>query len=117
MTRTALFNFTAGVIVGIAFGLIYSWQINPVQYTDTAPDSLRVDYKTDYVVMIAQAYLADGDLDLARARLATLSLSNPGQHVADLAAAQIQRGAPLDDLRALSALAAALGATPPPLPR
>ncbi|MBM4423953.1 MAG: hypothetical protein FJ030_11245 [Chloroflexi bacterium] len=117
MTRTALFNFIAGAILGIALGLIYSWQINPVKYTDTAPDSLRADYQADYVVMIAQAYSTDGDLDLARARLATLNLVDPGQHVADLAAAQIQRGAALDDLRALSALAAALGAVPPPLPR
>lgn len=116
MSRTAAANLVVGVLIGVAIGLAYTWVISPVQYVDTAPDSLRADYKTDYVTMIAQAYAADGDLDLARARLATLSLSDPGQYVAGLAAAEIRRGAPLDDLRALAALAAALGAVPPPLP-
>ncbi len=116
MTRTAALNFIAGIVIGVALGLLYSWQVDPVKYTDTAPDSLHADHKTDYVVMIAQAYVADGNLELARTRLATLNLSNPGQYVANLTTFEIQRGAPLDDLRALSALAAALGAAPPPLP-
>jgi hypothetical protein len=116
MTRTAVLNLLAGIVIGIALGLLYSWQVDPVKYTDMSPDSLHADHKTDYVVMIAQAYVADGNLELARTRLATLNFSNPGQYVADLTTFEIQRGAPLDDLRALSALAAALGAAPPPLP-
>lgn len=116
MTRTAFFNLLGGVIIGLAAGLFYTWQVNPVKYTDVSPDTLRADYKTDYVVMIAHAYAADSNLDLARARLATLKLASPGQFVADTAAQQITAGAPLDDLRALNALAAALGAVPPPLP-
>ena len=116
MTRTAFFNLLGGVIIGLAAGLFYTWVINPVKYTDVSPDTLRADYKTDYVVMIARAYAADSDLDLARARLATLSLANPGQFVADTATRQIAAGAPLDDLRALNALATALGAVAPSLP-
>ena len=116
MTRTAFFNLLGGVIIGLAAGLVYTWTINPVKYTDVSPDTLRADYKTDYVVMIAHAYAADANLDLARARLATLKLAGPGQFVADTATQQITAGAPLDDLRALNALATALGAVPPPLP-
>ncbi len=116
ITRTAAFNLLGGLLLGIALGLIYTWGIDPVEYTDTAPPSLRADYKNDYVVMIAQAYAAEGDLELARDRLAPLNLSDPGQYAADLARDQIRQGAPLDDLRALASLAAALGAAPPPLP-
>lgn len=116
MTRTAGINLLIGALVGIVFGLIYTWAINPVQYVDTAPASLRADHKADYALMIARAYAADSDLELARARLDLLDLEDPGGYLADLAAEQIQRGALLDDLRALSALAAALGTVPPPLP-
>jgi hypothetical protein len=116
ISRTALFNLLAGLVLGIALGLFYTWVISPVEYTDTGPDSLRADYKNDYVIMIARTYLADGDLDSARSRLAPLNLSNPGQFTADLTTTQIQTGAAPDDLRALSALTIALGAIPPPLP-
>ncbi len=102
-------------MIGLAAGLFYTWVINPVKYTDVSPDTLRADYQADYVVMIARAYTLDANLDLARARLATLKLASPGQFVADIAAQQIAAGAPADDLRALNALATALGAAPPPL--
>ena len=116
ITRTAIFNLLTGLSLGLALGLFYSWVIAPTEYTDTAPDSLRADFKNDYVIMIARTYLADGNLDSARSRLAPLNLSNPGQFAADLTATLIQSGAPPDDLRALSALTIALGAIPPPLP-
>jgi hypothetical protein len=115
MTRTAFLNLLGGLLIGLAASLFYTWQVNPVKYVDVSPDTLRADYKTDYVVMIAHAYAADSNLDLARARLATLKLAGPGQFVADTAVQQIAAGAPLDDLRALNSLATALGAVPPPL--
>ena len=116
MTRTAAINLLVGAVIGLALGLVYTWVVNPVQYVDTNPASLRADHKADYVIMIARAYAADSDLGLARARLDDLDLEDPPGYVADLTAEQIQRGAPPDDLRALSALALALGALPPPLP-
>ncbi len=116
MTRTAAINLLVGAALGFLLGLFYTWAINPVRYVDTAPASLRADHKADYALMIARAYAADSNLDLARARLDGLELEDPGGYVAGLAADQIQRGAPLDDLRALAALASALGAAAPPLP-
>ncbi|MBI3242440.1 MAG: hypothetical protein HYZ49_09120 [Chloroflexi bacterium] len=115
MTRTAFFNLLGGLLLGFAAGVLYTWVLNPVKYVDVSPDTLRADHKADFVLMIAQAYALDSNLDLARARLATLNLANPGQFVADTAAQQAA-GASLDDLRALNALATALGAVPPPLP-
>jgi len=115
MTRTAFFNLLGGISLGVAAGVFYTWVLNPVKYVDVSPDTLRADYKADYVVMIAQAYVADGDISLARTRLATLKLPNPGQFVADTASQQMAAGASVDDLRALNTLATALGAVPPPL--
>ena len=36
--------------------MFYGWVVNPVEYIDIAPESPRVDYKTDYVLMTAEAY-------------------------------------------------------------
>lgn len=63
--------------IGIAIGLVYGWIINPVEYVDTAPDSLRMDYKTDYVLMVAEAYQVEQNLDLAVQRLALLGETSP----------------------------------------
>jgi hypothetical protein len=63
--------------LGLTAGLVYGWLIRPVKYVDTAPGSLRVDYRTDYVLMVAQAYAADDNLELARVRLAGLGPQNP----------------------------------------
>lgn len=52
--------------------MYYGWVLNPVEYVDTAPDSLRIDYKTDFVLMVAEAYQTDKDLSLAVRRLGML---------------------------------------------
>ena len=61
--------FTVAILVGFAAGLGYGWAINPVRYTAASPDSLRMDYQTDFVLMTAELYQANGDLALALARL------------------------------------------------
>lgn len=64
--------FLLAILVGIVLGLLYGWEINPVKYVDTTPNSLSEDYKTDYVLMVAEIYHADGDLAGARTRLEDL---------------------------------------------
>ncbi len=64
-------------IIGIALGLLYGWVIDPVRFTDTTPDSLRADYRTDYVLMVAEAYHADHEADLAVRRLAIFGGESP----------------------------------------
>ncbi len=56
--------------VGTALGLTYGWEINPLQLSDTTPAALRVDYRTDYVLMVAEAYHAQPDSEVARRQLA-----------------------------------------------
>lgn len=85
------FWFFIVVLLGVAAGLYYGWVINPVKYVDTTPAKLRSDYQTDYILMVAEAYQAEGDLDLAARRLAVLGDSPPAEIVrqAMIVAAQI----------------------------
>jgi hypothetical protein len=76
-------KFLIAVILGAAAGLFYGWVVNPVEYVDIAPESLRTDYKTDYVLMVAEAYQVDDDLGLAVRRLALLGSSTPSDIVAN----------------------------------
>ncbi len=73
--------FGLAILAGFAAGLGYGWGINPVQYSSTSPDSLRVDYQTDLVLMIAELYQAEGDLALALARLDFLGEAPPVETV------------------------------------
>ncbi|MBI4315940.1 MAG: hypothetical protein HY872_08100 [Chloroflexi bacterium] len=95
-----------GLVVGLGFGLLYGWVISPVSYTDTRPAVLRADYKDQYVILIADAYAADGNLTRAGERLATLGLPAPAEAVAALAQRLTAEG---KDASALAALAADLG--------
>ncbi len=62
-----------GLILGLGFGLLYSWVISPVRYVDTEPSSLRSDFREQYRALIAVAFLSNGDLPRAKARLALLA--------------------------------------------
>jgi hypothetical protein len=68
-----------GLMIGLVAGLIYAWVIDPVQYIDAFPNTLKPDAKDQYRVMIAMAYQADANLGRARQRLALLNDSNPAQ--------------------------------------
>jgi hypothetical protein len=72
------------VIIGLGLGLLYGWVLDPVRFTDTTPDSLRADYRTDYVLMVAEAYHADHNADLAVRRLAIFG-SEPASSIAEKA--------------------------------
>ncbi|HSF81123.1 MAG TPA: hypothetical protein VLA49_07810 [Anaerolineales bacterium] len=74
-------RFALAILLGIIAGLVYGWYVNPVKYVDTTPDSLGVDYKTDYVLMVAEAYTAEADLDMAVRRLALLGEPSPQESV------------------------------------
>lgn len=96
------------VILGITLGLVYGWVINPVQYTDITPDALRIDYRTDYVLMVAEAYQAEEDPALAARRLAVLGSDPPALIAAE--AYTFAQGAahPADDLALIQELIVAL---------
>jgi len=100
-------RFIIAILFGLALGLAYGWFISPVRYVDTSPDTLRIDYKTDYVLMVAEAYTAEGDLTAAQARLRLLGDQAPAQLVANAIqyAATIQPPYAEADLALMQALA------------
>jgi len=66
-------------ILGLAAGLFYGWRVAPVEYVDTTPDTLHQDYKNEYTLMVAEAFQAHGDLDLAARQLALLGSAHPAK--------------------------------------
>jgi hypothetical protein len=61
-----------GAAIGVAAGFLVGWVIWPIEFTEADPTVLEESYQRDYTVMIAAAYDLDGDLLLARRRLASL---------------------------------------------
>lgn len=69
--------FVICLLAGIALGVIYGWVINPSQLVDAPPDTLRKDYKADYVLMTAEIYARESDTAKAARRLALLGNEPP----------------------------------------
>ncbi|MFZ6026798.1 MAG: hypothetical protein ACOYYS_03700 [Chloroflexota bacterium] len=119
MSRWIRFFIVLGI--GMVAALFYTWVVNPVQYTDTAPNTLRQDYKTDYVLMVAEVYHADGNLQDVMRQLALLGDKPPAKIVDE--AIRYARGDangsqalyPLEDLALMQALYDALNTMQPTL--
>jgi hypothetical protein len=75
MSRWTIFLLV--LLIGLGLGLLYGWVINPVRYQDTTLDTLRIDYKTDYTLMVAEVYHQDQDLEWALNRLTLLKDPTP----------------------------------------
>jgi hypothetical protein len=101
-----------GLVLGLVAGMLVAWVAQPVQYTNTNPASLRVDYKDQYRAMIAAAYLASGDLVRAKDRLRLLEDEDPYRTLAEQAQRTLAEGTFPQDARALGMLAIALGQPP-----
>jgi hypothetical protein len=71
-----LFTLLA-LLVGIGAGLAYGWLVDPVDFFDLTPDTLRADYKADYVLMVAETYRTEQDPGLAARRLAIFGSKSP----------------------------------------
>jgi hypothetical protein len=75
--------FLIMIALGLVVGLIYGWIINPIKAAQVTPASLRADYKADYVLMVAEIYHADSNLEQAVSRLGMLGSQPPGQIAAE----------------------------------
>lgn len=104
-------GFLAGFSIGLALGLLYTWVISPPPLTNTTPAALNPHDKEIYTVLIAAAYVADGDLGRARSRLARLEDPDIGRTIVALAERYINEGRDARDIRALARLGDALGGT------
>ena len=112
MSRWA--RFIIAILIGAGAGLAYGWLVSPVQYVDTSPDTLRIDYKADYVLMVAESYSADGDLHLAVRRLALLGAPAPAAIVLQAIEFAQEQGYSQSDIQRMQALWNALQAVSAP---
>ena len=96
--------------VGIGIGLAYGWIIDPVDFFDLTPDTLRADYKADYVLMTAEAYQVENDPALAARRLAIFGTKSPSTIAADGLAYARANGFSGSDITLMQELVTALQA-------
>jgi hypothetical protein len=101
-----------GLVIGLVAGMLFGWMVQPVQYTNTKPASLRSDFKDQYRALIASAYLADGNLVRAKARLELLGDPDMYRTLAEQAQRTLADGSFPQEARALGVLAVALGQAP-----
>jgi len=112
--RRTLLTIILGLAVGAGIGLTVGW-IAPISSPQAAPSVLSAEWQSDWVLMTAQAYSLDGDLNLARQRLVLLGEGDPGVRVAQRGEQALAEGLPPAYLGTLARLAAALGARTPTL--
>ncbi|MEA3377484.1 MAG: hypothetical protein U9R72_14945 [Chloroflexota bacterium] len=102
-----------GLGVGLALSLVYTWVVNPVKLTNTYPALLRSDHGHDWVRLVGLSYVADGDLEHARARLDSLEEEDVAGALGTLIEEYAAAGRSPRTLRRLTALARALDVTTP----
>ena len=107
-------RFLIVIVIGVALGLLYGWVIDPVDYIDTTPNTLRADYKADYVLMVAEIYSTDQDAEAAVIRLTYLGDPSPVVSVENAMIFAVDAGYAPDDLRKLRDLSDALAPLTPP---
>jgi hypothetical protein len=109
-----------GLILGIILGLMFTWLIQPVEYTETEPATLRDDFKNQYRAMIALAYIGNQDIVRAKARLDLLGDDDQFKVLSEQAQMTLAENGSIEEARALGLLAVALGSelsmTTPSLP-
>jgi hypothetical protein len=108
-----LLSFIAALIVGALIGLYLGWEQFPVEYTDSPADRLADQYKYEYTIMIANAYLDDQDLTGALERMRFLGVENVPVYVQETTERYITTSQDVDEIRALVALSEGLGRLTP----
>ena len=105
--------FQMGVLLGLALGLLYTWKIEPVQYYDTYPPLLQIEYRADWIRMTALACGQEGSLERARVRLQNLPPEEVRREVGAALDAAVAGGRPLPVLQRMAMLAQTYGVDSP----
>jgi hypothetical protein len=111
--KRAMWALLAGLAMaaGLAGSLFYTWMLDPVEYYDTAPDTLYIKDKLTYLALIGDLYVYDQDLAQARARLTELGIEPDGPTLAGLVERYLDGGGQPEQIRNLARLAQDLGAS------
>ena len=102
-----------GMVSAAVVGVMLSGCAAPPQEETSEPAVLMEYLREQYVVGVSISYAANGDLDQARERLASLGEGEPGEIVAEVAESYVQRTEDVETTRQLIGLAQALGADDP----
>ena len=97
-------------VIGIGAGLAYGWFIDPVEFFDLTPDTLRADYKTDYVLMTAEAYRLEQEPGTAARRLAIFGAQSPSSIASEALDYAQTNGFPESDIALIQELVTAMQA-------
>jgi hypothetical protein len=97
-------------LAGIGAGVAYGWYVDPVEFFDLTPDTLRADYKTDYVLMVAEAHRLEQDPGTAARRLAIFGVQTPSAIASEALEYARQNGYSEPDLVLLQELVTAMQA-------
>jgi hypothetical protein len=108
-----------GAALGVVLGIVYAWQLSPVQYTEAVPSQLESRYQAEFVMMIAETYDREHDLHAAAARLSGLGRADMAGLIREVEQAYAAAGYPPEDRDRLERLArdmAPLSVHPPASP-
>ncbi len=106
-------GFVVGIALGVGFAMLIGWVLFPLERQEITPASMRPDYQTEYLRLVALAYQADGDLVLAKRRLRAVAGDAVSAPVVALTERWIDDARDADLIVPLIALAQALDAETP----
>lgn len=110
------FFFSLSIILGLALGLLLGWWLLPWRTSRAPASALRIDYKTDYVLMVAEDFRLRPDLELANHRLSVLGSSSSLSLISQAMLFAARAGYSSADLALMQALADAFTEGNPGLP-
>lgn len=100
--------FVLAILVGLGAGLVYGWMVLPPRGDQASLQNLRMDYKTDFVLMVAELYEAENDLKAAQDRLSQIEQTSVGDLVSQAVLYARNIGYMAEDVQLMENLATAL---------
>ncbi len=110
--KRALF-LLAGLLLGAGAGVGIGWGVLPPSTRHLTPADLRLDYRYEYVLLVAEDYAVEHDLQHATARLQAVAPQEGRAILGQAMAYHLTHRTTEAQLQALAELARALGATTP----
>lgn len=108
--RYALFGIA--ILLGLFAAVYYGWAVRLVSVRNADPRLLRADFRADYVLMVAEAYTSDHEVERAVGALGFLAKEkeeyNPLVFVNEAIEFSVDAGYSVEDLKLLQDLEAAL---------
>ena len=103
-----LIFFLIAIVAGIAAGLYFGWVLSPPRPGQGSLTTLRQDYRTDYVLMVAETFQSEGDVALAADRLSRLGTDTPARLAQQAILAARDLNYSIQDVETLAKLSQAL---------